>query len=165
VIKLRRSDVVFEGSPSKHLNISFRGGKNDLFSEGGQRIVAAFDPPSRYCPVNFTKSYFQYLGSHHSGFLIPCCDPHFKPDQSKPVPYNAALSDLRSLLDSLGYQGKDYGEHSGKRGGASAAAENGISKDDLQRLGGWRSDAMPSKYTDLTTNSRLQMSKYLQKRL
>jgi hypothetical protein len=165
VIKLRRADVVFEAHPVRHLNVSFRGGKNDLYSEGGQRVVASFDPPSRYCPVNFTQSYFQYLGCQHLGYLIPCCDPHAKPDQSKPLPYNAALSDLRTLLDNLGYQSKNYDEHSGKRGGASAMAENGISKDDLQRLGGWRSEAMPSKYTDMSTGSKLQMAKYLQKRL
>ena len=165
IIKLQRSDVIFESSPSAHLVITFQGGKNDLYSEGGQRIVAAFDPPTRYCPVEFTKSYFQYLGCQHTGFLVPSCDPFFKPAPAKPVPYNAALTDLRNLLDSLGYPSKDYGEHSGKRGGASTAADNGMNKDDLQRLGGWRSDVMPSKYTDLSTNSRLKLSKFLQNRL
>ena len=165
IIKLQRSDVIFESNPSVHLVITFQGGKNDLYSEGGQRIVAAFDPPTRYCPVEFTKSYFQYLGCQHTGFLVPSCDPFFKPAPAKPVPYNAALTDLRNLLDSLGYPSKDYGEHSGKRGGASTAADNGMNKDDLQRLGGWRSDVMPSKYTDLSTNNRLKLSKYLQNQL
>ena len=44
IIKLQRSDVIFESNPSVHLVITFQGGKNDLYSEGGQRIVAAFDP-------------------------------------------------------------------------------------------------------------------------
>jgi len=63
---------------------------------------------------------------------------------------------------SLGYDAKFYGEHSGKRGGAIAATANGATAKQLKRLGGWRSDAMPAKYVNLSVNSRISMSELQQ---
>jgi hypothetical protein len=34
IVKLKRSDVVYETVPTPHLNILFKGGKNDQYSEG-----------------------------------------------------------------------------------------------------------------------------------
>jgi hypothetical protein len=65
---------------------------------------------------------------------------------------------MKKLMTLLGYDAKLYGEHSGKRGGATAAANNGATDKQLKRLGGWRSDAMPAKYVDLSISSRLSMS-------
>ena len=48
-----------------------------------------------------------------------------------------------------------YGEHSGKRGGATATAANGATDKQLKRLGGWRSDAMAAKYVDLLIPCRI----------
>ena len=73
------------------------------------------------------------------------------------------MEDLRNLLETLGIEGR-YGEHSGKRGGASQAAENGMPAATLKRLGGWKSDFVPQKYVDLTVRSRIEMSKMLQKK-
>ena len=57
------------------------------------------------------------------------------------------------------------GEHSGKRGGATAAASAGLSTDELQCLGHWRSSRMPSKYTDLNTEDRLKRASALIKKV
>ena len=43
----------------------------------------------------------------------------------------------KKLLQSLGCDPKLYGEHSGKRGGATAAAVHGTTEIQLKRLGGW----------------------------
>ena len=40
-------------------------------------------------------------------FLFPAVIPSLNLPPAKPVPYNAALTDLRNLLDSLGYAGKN----------------------------------------------------------
>ncbi len=69
--------------------------------------------------------------------------------------YCTALEDFRNLLSSLGYDPMSYGEHSGKRGGASEAASAGLSLPDLQRLGGWHSQTMPAKYTDVPVVKRI----------
>ena len=117
-----------------------------------------------YCPVNFTRNYFMFLGAQFNGFLVPSSRPNFLPDPLKNVPYSGALEDLRKLLTELGHNGKLYGEHSGKRGGASAAAENGMDMETLKRFGRWQSTTMPAKYVDLATSSRIEMSKLLQKK-
>ena len=96
---------------------------------------------------------------------MPSCLPNTGPDPSKSVPYNGALEDLRNLLNDLGHDGKRYGEHSGKRGGATVAVENGMDMETLKRFGRWCSADVPSKYVDLGTKSRIEMSKLLQRRL
>jgi hypothetical protein len=124
--------------------------------------VAAYPDEERYCPLSLTRSYFQFLGSDFSGFLVPACRPDLRPDPLKSVSYPGALDDLRNLLDDLGYDGKLFGEHSGKRGGSTQAVENGMDLETLKRLGGWRSCAMPAKYVDLGLKSRIKMSQTLQ---
>ena len=54
-----------------------------------------------------------------------------------------------------------YGEHSGKRGGATATTANGATDKQLKRLGGWRSDAMAAKYVDLLIPCRISMLELL----
>ena len=151
--------------PHPTYGYSLKGAKNDQYSEGSERIVAAFLDEERYCPVNLTRNYFQFLGSGFSGYLVPASRPNFLPDPSKSVPYTGALEDLRRLLDDLGHDGKLFGEHSGKCGGSTQAAENGMDMETLKRLGGWRSTAMPAKYVDLAINSRIELSRRMQKRL
>ena len=163
VARLTRREVIFGTKPSKHLQITFRGGKNDLFSEGGLRVVAGNLEEPRYCPVELTAHYFRFLGSNHVGYLVPACTPNNKPDPLKALPYQVALSDLRNLLTSLGFDAQLYGEHSGKRGAATQAAENRMDSDSLQRLGGWRSENMAAKYVDQSTESKIKLSKLLQK--
>ena len=69
IIKLRRSDLSFEKEPSKHLQVTFKNGKTDMYSEGGIRIVAADVTESQLCPVQLTRHYLKFLGSSHSWFF------------------------------------------------------------------------------------------------
>ena len=95
----------------------FKDGKNDFYSEGAERIVAARLGRGAYCPVEFTKNYFCFLGSGYNGYLVPSCLPNARPNPLKNLLYPAALEDLRRLLTDLGHDSRLYGEHSGKRGG------------------------------------------------
>ena len=61
------TDVIFADSPSRHLRIMFKNGKNDYYSEGAERIVAANLEEPTYCPVNFTQNYFMFLGGSYNG--------------------------------------------------------------------------------------------------
>ena len=161
IVKLKRQDVVYVSNPSPHLEIAFKGGKNDQYSEGSERVVAA-NPNSQTCPVLLTLNYLKFLGPVYVGYLVPSCTPKNKPNPDKAVPYSGALSDLKKLMISLGYDASLYGEHSGKRGGTTTAAANGATDKQLKRLGGWRSDSMPAKYVDLSIPSRIQLSQLLQ---
>jgi hypothetical protein len=163
IAKLQKKDAVYKPTPSPHLKILFRGGKNDQYSEGSERIVAS-NSDDKICPVKLTINYFQFLGSTYSGYMVPSCTPKNTPNPNKAVAYSGALTDMKKLMSMLGYDATFYGEHSGKRGGATAAAANGATESQLKRLGGWRSDAMAAKYVDLSINSRISMPQLQQKK-
>ena len=61
IAKLQKKDVDYKSNPSPHLKILFKGGKNDQYSEGSERIVAS-NPDHKICPVKLTINYFQFLG-------------------------------------------------------------------------------------------------------
>ena len=121
--------------PSPHLRILFKGGKNDQYTEGGERVVAS-NPDVKRCPVQLTLNYFRFLGLSYDGYLVPLCTAKNSPNPAKSVPYSGALTDLKKLMNLLGYDEKLYGEHSGKRGGATTAAAHGATDKQLKRLGG-----------------------------
>ena len=162
--RLRRPQLKFASSPSLHLKICFSGGKNQTFNEKDERIVAADQTNPIHCPVKLTENYLKFLGSKHIGFLVPTCSANGHPDQEKFVPYSGCLDDLKRPLKTVGIE-RRYGEHSGKRGAATQAAENGMSIDTLKRFGGWKSDSVPERYVDRSTSSKIEMSKILQKRI
>ena len=163
ITKLKTKDVVYESNQSPHLKTLFKGGKNDQFSEGSERVVAA-NPDEKRCSVKLTLNYLKFLGLSYLGYLVLSCTAKNSQNPDKPVPYSGALCDLKKLMTSLGYDADVYGEHSGKRGGATAAAAHGATDKQLKRLGGgWRLDAMPAQYVDLSIPSRIEMSKLLQK--
>jgi hypothetical protein len=141
IAKLQKKDVVYKSTPSPHLKILFKGEKNDQYSEGSERIVAS-NPDDNICPVKLTINYFQFLGPTYTGYMVPSCRPKKTSNPNKAVPYSGALSDMKKLMSTLGYDATLYGEHSGKRGGATAAAANRATENQLKRLGDWRSDTM-----------------------
>ena len=165
LIRLRTSSLTFCSQPSEHLKVRFVGGKTDLFSEGSERIVAADLDQPQFCPVRLTRLYLNRLGESYEGLLIPRTrlspNRELRADPEIPLSYTTALEDLKALLTSLGLDATSYGEHSGKRGGATAAAASGMDVATLQRFGGWRSQSVPSKYVDVDVQTRLNLSKAL----
>ena len=169
IVHLRRHAVTILLEPKPHLLVHFMGGKTDIFSEGSERLVCSHTPSDHYCPVHLTEMYFLRLGVTYLGYLVPrtkLISGVLVADPNQPLSYTTALEDLRDILTRLGLDASEYGEHSGKRGGATAAAASGMPVEELQRLGGWRSTRMPSVNTDLDTTSHLQRaSALIRKRL
>ena len=89
---------------------------------------------------------------------------HVLPTTATPAKlrYTTAKEDLQKLLHELGYDAKQFGEHSGKRGGATAAAASGATAAEIKLLGRWRSDATPHLYVDASVPKQLRLSQYLQ---
>ena len=161
---LTTDSLRFVSDPTPHLIVHFCGGKNDLYSEGSERLIASNPEEPFYCPIRLARLYLYRLGPSYSGFLIPRCLGGYSPtvpDPRRRLSYTTALEDLRQLLCQLGYDPTSFGEHSGKRGGATAAAASGLNTAQLQRLGGWRSSQMPAKYTDLSTQTRIKLASSL----
>ena len=57
------------------------------------------------------------------------------PDASSPLLYSTTLRDLRSVLRQIGIDPQGYGEHSGRRGGTTAAAAKGATLTELMIQG------------------------------
>lgn len=107
--------------------------------------------------------YLKYLGSH-TGSLQPSCAPGHpnQPHPTKSVPYTIALPDLRKTLTSIGLNGDEYGEHSGKRGGASHAAKLGMIEEEIRDVGHWKDVRTARLYIDKCTPLRMKRNKKFQ---
>ena len=70
------------------------------------------------------------------------------PNPLTPLAYNTVLRDLCTVLTKIGIDPTGYGEHSGRRGGTTAAAAKGATLDEFMIRGRWRSESMPHLYTD-----------------
>ena len=119
--------------------------KTDQTRKGDWVSIAA-QPGSSQCPVAFTRKYFSLL-PYESGFVMPSLLKSI-PDRTSPLKYNTALCDLRAILRLINIDPQGYGEHSGRRGGTTAAATKGASIQELMIQGRWRSESMPRLYTD-----------------
>ena len=127
------------------LDIFISRSKTDQHRKGDW-VSIAVQPGSSGCPVIFTHRYLSVL-PYDSGFIIPSLKKS-SPDPTSPLKYNTALRDLRSALRLIGVDPTGYGEHSGRRGGTTAAAAKGATVDELMIQGRWRSESMPRLYTD-----------------
>ena len=127
------------------LDIFIAKSKTDQTRKGDWVSIAS-QPNSVYCPVALTQRYLSFL-KYTSGYVMPSTK-RSKPDPCTPLKYHTALRDLRSALSLIGIDPSGYGEHSGRRGGTTAAASKGASVTELMIQGRWRSESMPRLYTD-----------------
>ena len=112
----------------------------------GDWVAIASQPESLECPVSFTRKYLSML-PFESRFIMPSIKSSI-PDANTSLKYNTALRDLRTVLRLIGLDPTGYGEHSGRRGGTTAAANKGATLNELMIQGRWRSKSMPRLYTD-----------------
>ena len=121
-------------------DLSIRKSKTDQHGKGDFVSIFKNSDPL-LCPVALTKLYFKRL-SYASGYLLPTFKNQ-KPNSTCPLAYSTALRDLRSSLTFVNIDPSGFGEHSGRRGGTTAAAISGASVDELMLQGRWRSTDMP----------------------
>lgn len=67
--------------------------------------------------------------------------------------YSNTLNDLRDIISRSERQAAGFGEHSGRRGRASAAAEAGVKWLDLKKHGRWASYSAAQRYIDNSEKS------------
>ena len=115
-------------------------------SRKGDWVAIASQPNSPACPVSFTRKYLSML-PYATGFVMPSVKSSVISTEHS-LCYNTALRDLRTVLRLIGIDPQGYGEHSGRRGGTTAAAAKGATLTELMMQGRWRSESMPRLYTD-----------------
>ena len=132
--------------------------KTDQIGKGDVKTIMSND--SACCPVQIIRRYIAMLryGPGDNGFFQPRIrtDPAGSqrglPDTK--LAYTAALQELKTLLAFLGRNPEEYGEHSGRRGGATTASEAGARWTDLKIHGRWKSDTTAQKYIEATAKKR-----------
>jgi hypothetical protein len=76
----------------------------------------------------------------------------------KSVSYTRILKLFNDACASLGLSPKEYGLHSLRRGGATAAAAAGVSDRLLQKHGRWKTAGIKNRYVDETMMHKLSVS-------
>ena len=97
-----------------------------------------------FCPVRALKAYlFEY--KHTTG-------PLFQFKNGSPVFYSFVADKLHTVISFLGLDHNRYKPHSIRTGAATSAYCQGLSEDDIKRMGRWESNAV-SRYISINAFS------------
>lgn len=96
--------------------------------------------------------------------MQPNCLPSspYKPHPTRSIGYTRALQDLKATIELAGHDGKQFTEHSNKRGGATHAANAGVADTVIQEIGNWSSLKTARLYIDQNTPLRQKRNLKLQ---
>ncbi len=123
---LTRSSVIFQNDS---LQVTLPSSKTDPFRRGVTLTIAAVDDEA--CVKNSLANLF-------SKFPAPLLAPLFDPGY--PYTRTHVTEVLRRTLATLSIEGR-YSGHSFRRGAATSARRAGLSEDEIQLLGRWKSDS------------------------
>jgi len=150
-----------------HLRIFVPSAKNDIYREGNYVYIKKLN--NNYCPVALLERYLD-IGGVERNSNVPLFRKirYFKStNQYKfwgdKLSYTRGLELFKNCLKDLGYNEKDYGLHSLRAGGATAAARNNteLSERVLKLHGRWKSDTAKDMYILEDVNQRLKISSNL----
>ena len=134
VHNVMRSDVRYDEGV---MVIMLRWSKTNQFGETSSESTLIGDNNSPICPVRWLlymmeqipaqgfHNLFSYRGKH--GSVVP-------------ITYRDLMTYMRSWLDKIGEDSKQFSSHSLRRGATTHAHTAGIPEVEIQRLGNWNSD-------------------------
>ena len=162
VSRIRRNDISFSDG---FMVIKVPKSKNDQLRRGREVVISEIH--SCACPVKLLKRYL-------TEFQIPpdSRDLIFRPISKgknfcklvvpdKPISYGTIRQSFRRDLKNIGTDPSKFGLHSLRSGGATMAANNGVSDRVFQRHGRWKSVQAKNIYVDDDLNQRLSVTKSL----
>ena len=158
VVELKRSQ--FEFLQNGTLKVTFLKAKNNQFHDSKATYISPSDN-LRYCPVNIIKKYFLRINSSLDFYFVPRI-AYKKVFLLEKTSYMYCLTKYRAVLRDIGVNDfLDYGEHSDKSGGLSAALNAGCDLYSLQRHGRWKSDQVLKQYHEQSFSLRTKVSNIL----
>lgn len=163
MVNLRRHDFHFEDT---FMRVFIERSKTDIYRNGAWVVIA--NTAKSTCPVRLTLRYFD------SGQFPPESNQFlFRPlkflsktgvyefRNLSQLSYTRAREIVLSAFDSIGLPKQDYGLHSFRAGGASAAANANIGDRLFKRHGRWRSEKAKDGYVKDNIDSLLSVSRSL----
>ena len=153
------------------LEVYFPDSKTDQLRRGEVVFVGRIEG-SIHCPVLFLMAYtirlqweaFQLNVFPFQGHVFPSLrkSGSFMRPLNTANSRQAATKCFRELLARVGVPDPSlYTLHSGRRGGATTAAQNGCSFIHIKRQGRWRSDSCPQRYIDDAATRQNNFSRFL----
>ena len=162
--KLRCCDVNFHNLDFAKINIT--SSKTDIYRDDSSVLLA--ETGTVTCSYTTLSRCFLHLaGLNHnsSDFLFRNVIYHKSLRGyslgSRPISYTRARELLPNCLAELGFPKSSFGLHSLRSGGASAAANAGISDHLFKRHGRWKFDRLKDSYVKDNINSLLLVSRSL----
>ena len=157
--RIREADVTIY---QDHLEIFLESSKTDQYRDGSRVVIARTN--NKLCPVAMLE---QYLALAQSS---TCSDQFlfrglvhtkngFKLRQAGSISYTRVRELVLTLLESIGLDRKQFGLHSLRSGGASAAANAGVPDRCFKRHGRWKSENAKDGYVKDDLQQRLDVSR------
>ena len=158
ISKLRYEDLTFTDA---FLQVKIRSSKTDQYHQGDTVLVARTGKPT--CPVNMVEQYMargELIGN--SGLLFrPLTSDGKRLRPSGSLTYSRLRELLLRRLQTLGYPADQFGIHSLRSGGATAAAGSGVPDRLFNRHGRWKSDTAKDGYVEDSVQGRLEVTQKL----
>jgi len=101
----------------------------------GAVVAISHDPDKRFCPITWVRVARSFRDQRATALLHQMHSP-------KQMKAGTLRNLVQVALTAAGFDGKPFGMHSARRGGATAAARNKLPVSLLKRLGGWKSDTV-----------------------
>ncbi|XP_070579968.1 integrase/recombinase xerD homolog [Ptychodera flava] len=161
LLNVKINDISFTDT---HMEIKIHKRKNDQFREGHSVVIARSGKIT--CPVAATERYILYLGEpcYSENVLIRRLQ-HTKegliPHKHLGISYTTAkdlmLGGIKQFVGNI----SDFGTHSFRAGGATAAANSNVNERCLARHGGWKSTSSKDRYIVDSLSMKLDVARSL----
>ena len=159
LISLRPCDIKI--GPNM-MTVIIRSSKTDQLRQGDEFVIA--HTSTRTCPVAILERYMGLAGINPSSdlFLFRAITRTKEGEKLRPagqLSYSTLQELFKKKLVELGYQAKQFGLHSLRAGGATAAANAGIPDRLFKSHRRWKSDNAKDGYIEDSTDRRLAVSR------
>lgn len=164
VLHIKYGDVRFQSS---YVAIDVTSSKTDQLRKGSEVVIASGSSVDT-CPVNILRRYLteveRYpIESSHYIFrpLSKCRTGHKLVSVNKPISYSSIRGYFKRSFKDIVLDVSQFGTHSLRAGGASAAANAGVQDRLFQRHGRWKTVSAKNGYVEDSLDSRLSVSRML----
>lgn len=159
---IKKGDIIFY----KHfMRIFIEKSKCDQYRTGKWVFIAKTDNIT--CPFRSLKKYIKKIKVSKSEFIFRGLT-YFKSTNSyklkkknAPICYSSAREIILNAIESIGVNKKFFGTHSLRSGGATAAANFGVSDRLFKQHGRWSSDKAKDGYVQSNLSELLSVTKCL----
>lgn len=160
-MNLSRSDIIFFDT---YMILFISKSKTDVYRKGSTVFIA--ENNSDLCPVKNLKQYLvkAEIAENSEKFIFRAITAGNKQSlrkTNKPISYTRAREMFLDVIKDIGLDPRNFGLHSLRSGGASAAANSGVNDRLHKRHGRWKSDQAKDGYVEDNISALLSVSQTL----